>query len=98
MACLKWFNRVVFCACILIPPTGQTFIWVTKVRGVELAEKTFLSHLFTAILMLAGAFQIFFALLLFYSMLTIYIILRKNGLQDKINICSFIINSLLFLF
>lgn len=40
----------------------------------------------------------FFALLLFYSMVMIYVVLRRNRMSDKINISAFIINSVLFLF
>jgi len=42
--------------------------------------------------------QLFFALLLFYSLIAIYGILRKNGLQEKINLGAFIINAVLFTF
>ena len=73
-------------ACWLIPAIGQIFIWANKLFGTEFTSKSkILQSVFGVTLVLAGTFQIFFAFLLFYSMVTIYVILRKNGLQDKVN-------------
>ena len=83
--------------CVLLPALGYVFIFSTKYFGAEFNSPV-LARIFVGMSLLAGFIQIALALVLFYAMITIRIILGRNGLQDKINIRMFILNSAMFIF
>lgn len=83
--------------CVLLPALGYVFIFSTKYFGADFNSPV-LARIFVGMSLLAGFIQIGLALVLFYAMITIRIILGRNGLQDKINIRMFILNSAMFIF
>lgn len=96
--CFYWFNKIVVAGCWIIPISGQMMIWANKFFGEAFFHLKGIRILFMSTIVAAGLWQLFFALLLCYSIIAIYCILKKNGLQDKINIQAFVINAFFFLF